>query len=302
MGKCPLAFLAVSLLTIAPARAADKPAFRAGAFAQDITPTKFPISVNGGLQDRQATKATDRLHARCLVLEGKTKLAVVVCDSCMLPRELVDEAKQPASKATGIPVSHMLISATHTHTAPTSAGVFQSDPDPDYVKFLPGQIARGIEKAHAKLAPARAGWAVEQEPSQLFNRRWLMKPGTLEPDPFGHTTDKVQMNPGYQHRGLAKPAGPIDPDVSVLSVQTADGKPLALLANYSLHYVGGIEPLSADYFGLFADRIRTLLGADRADPPFVGILSNGTSGDVNNVNFAAPSPSRRGAGEQARLV
>ena len=42
--------------------------FRAGAYARDITPAKFPISVNGGMQDRQATKSHDRLHARCLVL------------------------------------------------------------------------------------------------------------------------------------------------------------------------------------------------------------------------------------------
>src|SRR5690606_2128142 len=65
------------------------------------------------------------------------------------------------------------------------------------------------------------------------------------------------------------------------------GKPIALLANYSLHYVGGVpsDHVSADYFAVFADRIQELLGADRQDPPFVGIMSNGTSGDVNNINF-----------------
>jgi hypothetical protein len=43
--------------------------------------------------------------------------------------------------------------------------------------------------------------------------------------------------------------------------------------------------VSADYFGRFAERLGQLLGTDKADPPFVGILSNGTSGDVNNINF-----------------
>ena len=59
-----------------------------------------------------------------------------------------------------------------------------------------------------------------------------------------------------------------------------------MLANYSLHYVGDVGPghISADYFGVFADRIQQLLGADRQDPPFVGILCNGTSGDINNIN------------------
>ena len=76
----------------------------------------------------------------------------------MIPRELMDEAKSRVSRSTGIPVDHMLISATHTHTAPTVSGVFQSDPDRDYQQYLIGQIARGIEKAHANLAPAQVGW------------------------------------------------------------------------------------------------------------------------------------------------
>ncbi len=73
----------------------------------------------------------------------------------------------------------------------------------------------------------------------------------------------------------------------MVSIQTADGKPLALLANYSLHYVGDVPSgtVSADYFG----RVRP---ADRSPPgasgPFVAMLTNGTSGDVNNINFRQP--------------
>jgi hypothetical protein len=278
----------------------DQKVFRAGAIAMDITPTKYPVSVNGGMQDRQAKGAHDPLHARCLVLDdGKTKLVIAVCDSCMIPRELLDEAKRRASKATGIPTDRMLISATHTHTAPTVSGVFQSDPDKDYPQYLVERIAEGIEKAHANLAPAKIGWGVGSDPTQVFNRRWKMLEGTIAPDPFGRTTDKVKMNPGYQAKGLVEPAGPTDADVSVLSVQTRDGKPLALLANYSLHYVGGVPPLSADYFGAFAERIGQLLQADKS---FVGIMSNGTSGDINNVNFAAASPGKRAEYEQIRVV
>ena len=50
------------------------------------------------------------------------------------------------------------------------------------------------------------------------------------------------MNPGYQNPDLLEPAGPTDPEVSFLSVQSPDGRPIALLANYSLHYVGGVPP------------------------------------------------------------
>lgn len=277
--------------------------FRAGAYAQDITPQKFPISVNGGMADRQAKGSHDTLHARCLVLDdGKTRLAIVVCDSCMIPREILDEAKTLANKTTAIPVNRILISATHTHTAPTVGGVFQSDPDPDYVKYLPKKIAEGIEKAVKNLAPAKIGWGVGKDPTQVFNRRWKMKEGTIAADPFGRLTDRVKMNPGYQNPGLVEPAGPIDPDVSILSVQSPSGRPLALLANYSLHYVGGVEPLSADYFGAFAERIGQLVGADKEEPRFLGIMSNGTSGDINNVNYAGAAPGRRAPFEQCRFV
>src|SRR5436190_23851797 len=80
-----------------------KKVFRAGAFAADITPTKFPVSVNGGMQDRKASAAHDRLHARCLVLDdGTTRVAFAVCDSCMIPRQIVDEARELARRTTGI--------------------------------------------------------------------------------------------------------------------------------------------------------------------------------------------------------
>lgn len=272
---------------------------RAGAYAQDITPQKFPISVNGGFQDRQATRAHDPLHARCLVLEdGKTALALVVVDSCMIPRDILDKAKALAAKKTGIPPGNMLISATHTHTAPTVAGVFQSEPDPDYVHFLTERIAEGIVQAHARLAPAQIAWGVAEEPRQVFNRRWKMKAGVIHRDPFGGTSDQVRMNPPRASPDLLEPAGPTDPRVTVLSVQTAQGEPLALYANYSLHYVGDMPPLSADYFGVFATVMRTKL---KAGPNFVALLSNGTSGDVNNINFREPAPKRQ-PGEQSRLV
>ena len=122
--------------------------FRAGAAAVDITPTNLPVRTAGNLTLTLVNKVHDPLHARALVLDdGSTKLAIAVVDSCMIAREDLDEAKAAAARVTGIPVENMLISATHTHTAPAVSGVFQSDPDPEYQKYLTEQIAKGIEKA-----------------------------------------------------------------------------------------------------------------------------------------------------------
>jgi hypothetical protein len=297
-----LAGLAIAIVLTVTASAAEQ-TFRAGAFAIDITPQQFPISVNGGMSDRQATSAHDPLHARCLVLDdGTTKIALAVCDSCMIPLEILDEAKQRASASTGIPTDRMLMSATHTHTAPTATGVFQSEPNENYRQFLAQRIADGIERAHANLAPAKIGWGVGHDPTQVFNRRWFMRPGIVNTDPFGGDSDVVRMNPGTADLDL--PAGPVDPDVSILSVQSLDGTPIAVLANYSLHYVGGVpgDSLSADYFGEFANRFGQLIGARGSDPPFVGIMSNGTSGNINNINFADKNPRSREPFEQIAVV
>jgi hypothetical protein len=288
---------ALTFLFAITARAGD---LKAGAFAQDVTPTRFPISVNGNMTDVQAKAANDPLHARCLVLDdGSTKLAIVVVDSCMIPRELVLDAKAQATKRTGIPADHILISATHTHSAPTVTGVFQSEPDADYVRFLAAKIAEGIQKAHNRRVPARIGFGRAREDTQVFNRRWKRERDLIPPDPFGNTTDKVQMNPGHEVKGLIDPAGPIDPEICFLSAQTREGKPLGLLANYSSHYVGGNPPVSADYYGTFAERIQQLIAPDAKD--FVGVMSNGTSGDINNINYGAPAV-KYGPGERIKVV
>jgi len=286
-----------------PATAQQKQVFQAGAATSNITPW-LGVSINGGMRDRVARDVHDELHARALVLDdGATRLAIVVCDSCMIPRPIVGDAKLMVQERTGLPAANMLVAATHTHSAPTASPVFQSDPDPRYQRFLTRRIADSVQRAINNLRPARIGWGVGKLPDQVFNRRWKLKEGTMPPGPFQETTDKVKMNPRAGAPNLIEPAGPIDPDVSVVSVQAADGTPLAVLANYSLHYVGGTRPgdISADYFGIFADRIQQLCGADRLDPPFVGMLSNGTSGDINNIRFREPLP-RRAPYEQMRRV
>ncbi len=259
---------------------------RVGAAASNITPM-LGTSINGGMLDRRARHIHDQLHAKCLVIDnGQTRVAFVVCDSCMIPRELIDRAKQMAAEHIDIPVEHILVSATHTHSAPTAAAVFQSEPDPKYTDFLVQRIADGLRCAVNNLERAELGWAVGEEPTQVFNRRWFVKNEQLLKNPFGGL-DRVRMNPPRGSKALVKPAGPTDPEVPVLYARSTSGRPLALLANYSLHYVGGTGPghISADYFGMFADRMQYLLGADRLDPAFVGIMSNGTSGDINNIDF-----------------
>jgi hypothetical protein len=268
--------------------------FRAGAAMSNVTPP-LGCSINGGFVDHRGTNIHDELHARCLVLDDDTpRLAIVVVDSCMIPKGVVDAAKETIASRTKIPPDHVLISATHTHEAPAATPLFQSVPDPAYPPFLAMRIADGVERAAHNLANAQIGWNVTTEPSQVFNRRWKVKPGPILTNPFG-TADLVKMNPPPGSADLIEPAGPTDPQVWVLSVRRPDGTPVALLANYSLHYVGGEAPgdVSADYYGMFATRVAESLKPAAQlprDEPFVAIMSNATSGDINNINFREPRP------------
>jgi hypothetical protein len=263
---------------------------RAGAATTNISPW-LGLSINGNRLDVKVAHVHDELHARAVVLDdGRTRLAIVVCDSCMIPREVVADAKRLIRERSVLEADHVLISATHSHSCPAATPVWQSDPDEQYRRFLAVRIADAVQGAINNLAPARIGWGIGKDDRQVFNRRWRMKPGTIPPDPFGRTNDRVRTNPPRQSPDLIEPAGPTDPDLPVVSLQSPGGRPIALLANYALHYVGGNGSghASADYFGMFAERVEDLLKAGRSDPPFVAMMSNGASGDINNVNFREP--------------
>ena len=264
------------------AQAAEKSAERvlkAGAAKADITPPLGELII-GGFRPFPATAIHDKLHARCLVLDnGETRIAFVICDNVGIVREVYDEAREKIAKETGFPTENILMAATHTHSA-TRARL------PNYRPIVVRGIADALKRALENLEPAKIGWGGVNEPSELFNRRWYVTDPDLLKNPFGKL-DKVRMNPPRGNASLVKPAGPVDSEISFLSVQSKEGRPIALLANYSLHYVGGVKggEVSADYFAIFSNRIGELLGAETSNPPFVGLLSNGTSGDVNNINF-----------------
>ena len=281
--------------------------FRAGASTSNITPP-LGTPIVGNFTKPLATNIHDELHARCLVLDdGTTKLVFVIIDNVGIDQVVFDEAKRLINKQTGVPKEHLLMSAIHTHSATSAGGLAEKrrgwnigKPLDEYQTFLARRISDGVQVALNRLEPARIGWGVGKVPQHLFNRRWLMKEPVM--NPFGGM-DQAKMNPGIGNPNLLKPAGPTDPEVSFISVQSTSGRPIALLGNYSLHYVGGVPKgdISADYFAVFADRIQELLKADRQDPPFVGIMSNGTSGDVNNINFGG-KPEKHQPYEKMRIV
>ncbi len=258
-------------------------ALRAGAARVDITPDRGvsldgPISKNGPV-----TGVHDRLYARAVVLDdGATRLAIAICDACIVGPDVFDEAKSLVQAASGLPSNRMLMAATHTHAAPRTIHIATGPIDDEYHRTVARKIAEAVLQAEKNLAPAQLGFVSFEVPGLIACRRFLCKPGSVGPNPFGETGERIKSVAGTS-TAVIEPAGPVDPEVSVVSIQYLDGQQLAVLANFSVHYCGGYRRglVSADYFGYFARAIESQLKNDRPQP-VVGIMSNGTSGNTGS--------------------
>ncbi|MBM3736742.1 MAG: hypothetical protein FJW39_13250 [Acidobacteria bacterium] len=284
--------LAALPFVIRSVRAADARRLQAGAAMANITPA-LGASLAGGMRNNPAKDVHDELHARALVLDnGTARIAVILVDSCAVPREIIDPAKRMIADRAKIPASHTLVAATHSHSAPAATHLFQSRPDPRYVEFLTGRIADAAVIASNRLRPAQIGWGIGTEPRALFNRRWHTKPGYVNDDPFDNGTDTVRMNPGYGNPNITKPEGPIDPDLGLIVVKGADERVIAVIGNYALHYVGGVGggAVSADYFPVWGRTLLRLAGVN--DPGVVTMMSNACSGNLNNADVTSRPVSR----------
>ena len=262
--------------------------FKAGAAVVDTTPIEFPAICNGGFVPHEMSVVNDPLHARALVLDdGENRIALTVVDACGMNAELRDEIAKELEKEIGIPQSHILISSTHCHSAPALTLILGTGPDPKYVPYAKKKIKEAITLANANLKPARIAWGYDKNTNDVYCRRYVMKEGTAHSLPLAFTGSKgdiAQMNPGAKNPNKIAPTGCPDPMVSILALQDMSGKPLAIIGNYSTHYAGAPN-ISADYFAVFCKKI-----AEYIDAPsdFVALMTNGTSGDCNCLDFNNP--------------
>ena len=279
--------------------------FQAGTAVVDISPTVVPFQLRSG----RSPYVHDPLHVRAIAFQnGQGRALIALMDAIGVGREMCDEAKQKVARKTGWKVEEMLVAGTHTHTAPKGG-----DSSPGriaYEKTRREGLAEAMISAIESLESARVGFASDEEPSEVRNRRWYFKEGSEATlNPLGGY-DKVRTNGGGPDR--LKPAGPIDPEICVIDVRNGRGRPLGLIANYALHYVGGVPRVieengrevgmaSADYFGEFSRIMPYRIGGSKPPENFVAMMTNGSSGDINNLPFTIQRPPRAPF-EQIRIV
>lgn len=265
-------FLALIAFVRTPALADG---LRVGTAAVNINPP-VGIPLAGYYSPRGSEGILEDLYAKVAVLDdGQTQAALVVCDLITVPRHTVVEARKLIEQQAKIPASHVMISATHTHTGPVLDRKSARD-DLDgindlvkkYTAELPAKIAQGVAEACQRLVPVRASYARGQEDRLAFTRRFWMKDGT------------VGWNPGKNNPNIIRPVGPIDPEVSVVYFDTPDAKPVLTYVNYAMHAdtTGGLK-CWPDFPGVLARRLAEYKGAE-----MLTMFANGACGNLNHIN------------------
>ena len=249
----------------------------AGVANVDTTP-KLGTDLGGYFTSRISDSIERRLYAKALALRSAdTTLLLISVDIIMMRAcDIVTEAKQRITDSTGIPASHIMISATHTHNGPaTIARPGGPQVDPDYLRTVTAAIHRAAVGAVTTLVPAQLAVGQSEVTGVCFNRR------------YRRTDGLVDWNPGRGRDDIVEPAGPIDPTVTAILVEDLAGRPLALWSNLSLHYVNADSPtaISSDYYGAFDEQVRKTLG-----PTLHSQLTNGCSGDINNIDLSDAVP------------
>ena len=247
---------------------------RAGAMRVVITgPIGLPLA--GCRTDRYTTGKKDELYARAVVLEGGETVAIVTCDVLAVDEGTVARIRQLASEGCGIKPENILICATHTHTAMATVPIFNTTPDPAYMEFFVRAAAGAIVGAHAALRPARLTCGKAWEDSISFNRRVILKDGTviiggLEDDTPPATVREIE--------------GGIDPEIGLIGILDGNGDYLAAIGNFSCHcdIVTGKE-YSSDYPTYVERELNQLLGGD-----FPVLILTGAAGDINHLNVMDP--------------
>lgn len=272
----------------------------------DITPP-VGAQIHGGYSQSFSQGVRDPLKAEAVVLEdGVTPVALVGLDLLGIHRSICLEARALIEAETGIPGAHVLMGCSHNHCGgPTDMfhpEMFQNVPerdrclelltgsashvDPEYAHFVARGIAEAVRRAWEGRREALLAPGLGKESTVSFNRRFRMR--------YGRTV----THPGKCNAEIVEPAGPIDPDVGVLSAWTPEGDFLGCIVNFACHGTTGVGQgkFSADWPFFMDETIKGAMGRDA-----VVVFLNGACGDVTQVDNRTFGPGDFGP-ESGRFV
>jgi hypothetical protein len=228
--------------------------FFAGTARVDVTPPPGLVMGGYGARKAPAAKTHDPLYVTALVLESPdTSVAILTIDHRYA---FSARAEEEIRRRFGI--QHVLISSSHTHSGPV-----------DVTTQIEDGLIKAAGDAHANRFPAKL--AAGTGSVYLGHNRRLIK-----------ADGKVEM---FWRNAERKPTDPVDPEVSVLRIDDADGKTRALLVNYACHPTV-LGPDNLDYSADYVNGLRQQL--EKEFPQSLALFALGAAGDINPYNDKEP--------------
>lgn len=250
--------VSIPILAEAAGPAREKQPIKVGAAAVDIV-ADDSMADAGGIFPRYLKGQEGHLRASAMVIgQGETKLCIVSSDVLELSRTIDDAAAREIEQKTGIPAGNVLITATHTHSAPATDSVHMVQADPVFSARCRETIVQAATQASKSLGPSELYFALGNEATVGQNSRLLLSDGTIWW--VGPRDDAL------------RPTGPFDCELPVFAFKSPGGQLEALMFNHSTHNIGSLEPKkSPAFYGLVAQQLESELGG-------VALYLNGASG------------------------
>lgn len=249
-----------------------------------------PVSLAGYFNIRMWESISDDIEVRALVLkQDKQYCAVVQFDLITVSPELLEAFYKEISDINVLSLGEMIITATHTHTAPFVST--RPGSHPDYIPFAAKKAAAALRDALDSMRPGELLTGITRNSSLCFNRRYWMKNGT------------VVTNPEKLSPDIVRPEGEVDYEIPLVGIKS-QGQLKVIIANIVNHTdTIGSSSVSADWAGFFIRRLESGLGAESMALPLIGTSGNINHFDVNtNINQTCYEEAERIGSSYAETV
>lgn len=218
---------------------------QAGFAREDANPSAYPVHIAGGDAYANVVEAgfMDPITTTCVALkQGEETFLIYTCDTVDIDPHFCFTLDQAISDATGIPLDHIILNATHTHSAPTMKHDYQNADA--YRKLFNNACIKAANKALADLSPVdEISYGSIMTENMTRVRHYLMNDDTTYG--MGHGTTAS----GYKAHHYEA-----DEEAQVIRiVRPAEGKKDIVLMNMTTHATmvsSGPKLLSADFPGI----------------------------------------------------
>ena len=267
MRNSSLASIVIMWALISTANAGE---LEAGAAAVNLV-ADDSLVIGGGIGPHKVVGQEGELRVSAVVIKDPRgdEVALIECDVLMVNRDVLDRAAHKIERELSIPFDHILINATHTHSAPTTCSIHGYQREEAFTQQVGDKAFEAAAAASKRLGPVAMLFRLGEESSVGRNSRLLLADGTV----FWTGS----------HADAVRPTGPFDPELPVWAFRRRDGALEAVLFNHSTHTIGTVKPnvRSPSFYGLAAQGLEKERGG-------TFLFFEGASGSTHNLDLLAP--------------